>query len=165
MRTRSQLLRSWGIREAVFLALVLGIALFLYLLVRSMVRTDAGGLVFTPISGITALIVVPGCWLYIVRATWPAFEAGSFWGTYGYISVLEMAVASGLVYLVRKQATWRGTLVFALHFVFWLVLVLVVGHGNFLAPIAVSIPLSLVFPCSGFVWLRYIRTLHANQSS
>ena len=82
-RTRSQWLRSVFIREVVFAALVFGIAFLLYLLVRPLARTSVGRLALTPISGIAALIAVPGCWLYIVHATWSIYDPGTFWGNMG----------------------------------------------------------------------------------
>ncbi len=154
-RTRSQYLRSVIIREVVFAAIVLGIALLLYLLVRLLARTAASRLVLSPISGIAALIAVPGCWLYIVHATWSIYDHGTFWGTYGYVFVVEIAVVSGILYLVRNQPIWRGTLIFVLHYVFW---VLVMGERS--GPTTnIALVLSIVFPCSGLAWLRYIRGL------
>jgi hypothetical protein len=154
-RTRSEYLRSVLIREAVFVGLVLGVALLLYLLVHFFVRAAARRIVFAAIAGIAALIAVPGCWLYIVHATWSIYDPGTFWGTYGYISVLEIAVAGGVLYLVRGGAVGWGILAFALHYIFW---VLVIGERS-AAPVLVSIPLSLVFPCSGLAWFFYARQL------
>ncbi len=162
-QTKGDLLQGAMIYEAVFAALVLGIALILHLFVRLSTRTATGQLVLARMSGMASLVAVPGCWLYIVHATWPVSESRTFWGTCGYVSLLEIVVASGLLYFVRNQAIWRGTLVFALQYVFWVVLV--VREGRSLAPVAVSIPLSLVFPCSGFAWLRYVRALRQQRIS
>jgi hypothetical protein len=155
MRTKSEHLRSEIVREGLFLALLLVVALVVYSLVFLLGRTSAGELLFAPVSAITTPIAVPGCWLYIVHATWRGSEPRTFWASYGYAFILEAAVASGLVYLSRNQSNWRGTLLFALHYIFWVGLVL--RDRNWLAPVAVSIPLSLVFPCSGFAWLRYVQ--------
>jgi len=163
-RTRSQWLRSVMIREVVFAVMVLGIAFLLYLLVRLCARAAAGRLVFAPISGVAALMAVPISWLYIVYASWSIYDPGTFWGTYGYISVAEIAVAGGLLYFVRNQAIWRGSLVFALHYVFW---VLVIGDLGVRSGPATSIATVLfpVFPCSGFAWLRYLRGLRLPQTT
>jgi hypothetical protein len=82
LRTRSAI-----IREAVFVALMFGIALLLYLLVRSFVRTADARLAFAAISGPATLIALPACWLYIVYATWGfKDDPVTFWGTYGSVS-------------------------------------------------------------------------------
>jgi hypothetical protein len=121
MRTRSELLRSRITREAVFVALVWVIALIVYLLILLINKIDFGRLVLTSASGVAVLIAVLGCWLYIVHATWNSYEPRTLWDTYGYKSVLEIAAAGGLLYVVRNQEVWRGTLVFALItlFGFW----------------------------------------------
>ncbi len=139
---------------------MLGIALILYMLVRPFARTTAGGLAFASTSGITVLTAVPVCWLYIVHATWNTYDGGTFWGTYGYVSVLELAVAGGLLCLVRNQAIWLGSFVFVLHYTFW---VLVMGKRSFM-PVLASGPLSLVFLCAGIAWLRYIRPPRPHES-
>jgi hypothetical protein len=157
-RTRSEYLRSALIREAIFVGLVLGIAILLYVTVRFFVRA-AGGFVFAPISGIAALVAVPGCWLYITHATWSVYDPGILSTAYGSAFALEVAIAGGILYLVRHQAIWCGTLVFALHYIFW---VLLMGVRSS-APVIVSIPLSVVFPCAGFAWLRYVRVLQSEQ--
>jgi hypothetical protein len=162
MRTKSEHLRSEIVREGLFLALVLVVALVVYSLVLLLGRTSAGQLLLAPVSAITTLIAVPGCWLYIVHATWRGSEPRTFWASYGYAFILEAAVASGLVYLFRNQSNWRGTLVFALHYIFRVGLVL--WDRDWLAPVAISIPLSLVFPCSGFAWLRYAQAVVAHTS-
>jgi hypothetical protein len=118
-------------------------------------KRKEGNLHSHPASAITTLIAVPGCWLYIVRATCRGSEPRTFWASYGYAFILEAAVASALVYLSRNQSNSRGTLVFTLHYIFWVGLVL--RDRNWLAPVAVSIPLSPVFPCSRFAWLRYVQ--------
>ena len=158
MRTKAQFLRSAVIDEVVFIVFLSAIALLLYWVARSFRQSHGGRFVFAAISGLTALSAVPGCWLYIVRATWFDYEPLTFWRSYGYISVLEIVVAGGLLYLVRDQATWRGTLVLALHYVFWAAAIAGRHYCNFIAPIIVSLPLSFVFPLSGFAWLRYVRT-------
>jgi len=165
MRTKAQLLRSAVIGEVVFIVLLSAIALLIYLVVRSFRQSNGNRFVFAAISGLAALSAVPGCWLYIVLATWFDYEPLTFWRSYGYISVLEIVVAGGLLYLVRDQAIWRGTLVLALHYVFWAAAIAGRDHGNFIAPIIVSLPLSFVFPLSGFAWLRYARTLQAQRNS
>lgn len=158
-RTKSEWVRSGIIREAAFGALALGATLLIFLLVRLIARSIARRSIFAVISGLTALVALPGCWLYIVYVTWGLDDPLPFWDTYGSISVLEIAIAAGFLYLVRDQAIWCGILVFSLHYIFW---VLVIGgrdYGAFIAPVTMSIPLSVVFPISGFVWLRYVRAL------
>lgn len=154
-RTESEHLYSVIIRESVFALLVLGIALVLYLLVRLLDQTAAGELLLVRISAVTAFVAAPSCWLYIVRATWRGSQISSFWGRYGYFFIVEAAVTGGLIYLVRKQPIWRGAFLFALHYVFWVALVLYEPY--WLAFVTLSIPLSLVFPFSGFSWLRYFQ--------
>jgi hypothetical protein len=164
MRTKAQQLRSAVIDEFVFMALLTAIALLLYSGARAIGRSNHGRFLVAAISGLAALAAVPGCWLYIVHATWFNYEPRTFWRSYGYISILEIAVAGGLLYLVRNQAIWRGTLVLALHYVFWVAAISERNYGNLIAPIIVSLPLSLVFPLSGFAWLRYVRTLQAQKN-
>jgi hypothetical protein len=155
LRSRTQLVRSEIIREVVFLSLVLGVALFAYLLMRTLTRFAGGGLIEIAAFGLAALVAVPGCWLYIVHATWNRYDAGTFWGSFGLIFLLEAAAAGVLVYIFRNQAVWQGTLVFVLHYLFWIFLV--VRQGRVLAAITLAVPISLVSPCSGYAWLRYVR--------
>ena len=155
-RTKSEYLHSVLIREGTFLLLVLGIAFLLYVFVRLPAdRTARPGPLLSAIPAVTALIAVPGCWLYIVHATWRSSDLTTFWGRYGYFFILEAALAVGFIYLVRYQPIWRGTVLFALHYAFWVFLVL--RDGNWLVYVTVSIPLSFVFPCSGIAWLRYVQ--------
>lgn len=162
MRTKADLLKSAVIHEAVFAAIMLGIALLLYWLVRLFARTAVGWDAFGPISGIAALAAVPGCWLYIVHATWGVYDSGTFWDSYGCVSALEIILASGLLYLVRSQSAWWSAFVFGLHFIFWVLVIGTRDYGNFIAPILVSMPLSLVFLLSGIAWLRYVRELRSH---
>jgi|ERR1700693_87829 len=162
MRTKGEILRSEMIREGLFIALTLSIALLLYLFVKPFARTPVGKLVFVPIPGIAAVIAAPACWLYIVHTTGRALEADFFWGTSGYMFVLEAVLAGKCIYLVRNQAIWIGSLVFLLHYAFWILIAFRDGH--FLAPISSSIPISLAFPCSGIAWLRYVRALRPDGS-
>lgn len=163
MRTKSQHLRSVLTREGLFLVLVIAIALPLYFLVRSLERTAVSRVLLVPISAIMTVIFLPACWLYIVYATWRTVEGPSFWAAFGTIFVLETAVAGALVYFFRNQAIWLGTLVFAFHYVFWAALILRQGH--LLAPLAISLPLSLVFPWSGYAWLRHVQESRQHQTS
>jgi hypothetical protein len=161
LRTRSQHLRSENIREGVFVGLVFGIAIILYLVVLPLSRTVAGRRVFVVISGIAALVAVPGLWLYIVHATWQPSETDTFWGTYGYIFIFETALA-GVFIFPRNQAVWRSSIVFVAHYIFWIVFV--IREGNVIAPIVMSIPLSLVFPFAGYAWLRYVGVQRAFET-
>ena len=131
LHTKRENLRSVMIREVAFAVLVLGVALIFYFFVRLFERTATGELIFVPLSAATSFIAVPGCWLYILHATWPTFEPSTFWRTYGYIFILETALAGALIYFSRTNAAWRGTLVFSLHYVFWILLI--VHEGRFLA--------------------------------
>jgi hypothetical protein len=162
MRTKGEILRSEMIREGLFIALTLSIALLLYLFVKPFARTPAGKLVFVPISGIAAVIAAPGCWLYIVHTTGRALEVDTFSGTSGYMFILETVLAGGCIYLVRNQAIWPGSLVFLLHYAFWILIAFRDGH--FLAPISSSIPISLAFPCSGIAWLQYVRAVRPDEA-
>lgn len=155
LRTRTQLLRSEIIREVVFLGLVSGIGLFMYGLVRALGRITISNLILPPISGLAALVAVPGCWLYIVHATWNRYDPGTFWGSFGLLFLLEAAVAGTFIYFLRNQPVWRGTVVFAFHYLFWVFLV--VRQGRVLAAVTLAVPLSLVFPWSGYAWLRYVQ--------
>ena len=106
---------------------------------------------------------MPGCWLYLVHTTWHVFDRDVFWGISGYTFFVETAVAGGFIYLLLNKAIWGVALVFFLHYVFWGAVML--RDGAFLAPVAASIPLSLVFPCcAGFAWLRCIRPTRPHES-
>jgi hypothetical protein len=151
---RSILHRHFQIWEVGFIIVMLGIGVLLFLLLRRRAQTSAGRIIFSSLSGIAALVAVPAFWLYIVHATWSVYDPGTFWRTYGYVSVLEIAATGGILYLVRRGAVRWGILAFALHYIFW---VFVMGQRSGV-PVVLSIPLSLVFPCSGFAWLLYVRT-------
>jgi hypothetical protein len=60
-RTKSELLRSRVIREAVFVCLTFLTGLFLYSLTKLVTRTDSGRRVFLPLSGVAAFVAVPSC--------------------------------------------------------------------------------------------------------
>jgi hypothetical protein len=160
-RTRSEYLRSVVIREAVFAGLMLSMALLLYFPVSLLRRSSVGQLVFAPMAGLAALIAVPGCWLYIVHATWGVYDQGTFWQSYGFVSALEIAAVGLLLYFVRRRSMRWSILAFALHYIFWIVAM----GGRSGVPVVVSIPLSLVFPCSGVAWMRYVRALQSPQTA
>jgi hypothetical protein len=162
MRTKGAILRSNLIREGVFLILIFGVALFLYLFVCAFERNRLAELIFRYISGITALIAVPGAWFYVVNTTRRVSDPDMFWGTSGYIFLLEVTIVGGLIYLLRNQPVWRGTFVFALHYLFWVFIVVCDGH--FLAPSVMSVLLSFLFPYSGFAWLGYFRASASHES-
>jgi len=148
-------LHSELIRDIVFLGLTLGMAFLLYVPVRLLTRGSPSREMFAPLSGMAALIAVPACWLYIVHATWNTYyEPKTFGETYGLVSILEVVVICALVYFVRNQPLWRGAVVFGCHYIFWMVLML-----RHLSLPVVGLPLSFVFPGSGLLWLRYIRSL------
>jgi hypothetical protein len=148
-------LHSELIREVVFLGLTLAIAFLLYVPVLLLTRGSASRAIFAPLSGVAALVAVPSCWLYILRATWNTYyEPKTFAETYGLVSVLEVIITCALVYFVRNQPIWRGAVVFGLHYIFWMLLLF-----RHLSIPLVGLPLSFVFPGSGVVWLRYIRAL------
>lgn len=150
--------KSELIRGAVFLCLTSAIAVLSYFPIRLLVRPSAIQTVFLPLSGIAALIAVPVSWLYIVHATWSIYEPKSFGLSYGYAAVLELIVVGALVYLVRNQPIWWGAIVFAIHYISWMLMML--RHLSF--PL-VGVPLSLVFPASGIAWLRYVQALRSRK--
>ena len=158
LRTKSDLLRDTILYEAVFVALVLSVTVLLYFLVRLCVRSNRATVFFAATSGLAALIAVPCCWLYIVHATWGFRDSLSFAG-YGTTCFLELVIAGGLIYFFRDRALWYGTVVFTLHYAVWIVVIGERDYGTFIAPVLASLPLSIVFPLSGFVWLRYVRML------
>lgn len=164
MRTKVQLLRSTVIDEVVFLALLSTIAFLMYLLARLLGRSERGRRVFVSVSGFAALAAVPVCWLYVVSATWFDYEPRTFGGTYGYLSIAEIAVAGGLMYLLRNQPIWRGSIVLALHYFFWIAAIGARNNGNFIAPVIVSLPFSLVFPGACFAWLQYARSTRTQEA-
>jgi hypothetical protein len=159
LRTKSDLLRDAIVYEAFFVALVLSVALLLYFLVRLCVRSIRATVFFAAASGLAALIAVPCCWLYIVHATWGFRDSFLSFEGYGSTCLSELVIAAGLVYFFRDRALWYGTVAFTLHYAVWIVVIGERDHGNFIAPVLASLPLSIVFPLSGFVWLRYVRML------
>lgn len=154
--TKAELSRSAVIRDAIFLGITLGIALLLYCAIRVLTRSTGIRTFFIPLSGIAAFCAVPTFWLYIVHSTWSTYEPKSFGSTYGYVALAELILVGALVYALRNQPIWRGTLLFGVHYVFWMLLML--RHS--FAPL-VGLPLSLVFPAAGVAWLR---CLPAKQS-
>jgi hypothetical protein len=162
MRIRREIWRSNLIREVVFVGVVLSVALILYLLARAFEKTVIVDLTFVSVSGFAALAAVPGSWFYIVNMTRRVSDPDTFWGTSEYAFLLETTVVGGFIYLMRNHAIWRGTVMFGLHYFFWVFVVMRDGH--FLAPVDASVPLSLLFPCSGFAWLRYVDALHSHDS-
>lgn len=148
------LARNELIRESIFLGLTLGIALLLYFPVRLTAERPAATRIFASVSCITALMAVPIFWLYIVHATWSIDEPKSFGATYGYAGISELVIIAAVVYLVRNQPVWRGATVFAIHYVFWMLLML----RHLFSPF-VGLPLSVVFPASGITCLLWVRSV------
>lgn len=149
--TRFELRRNAAIREAVFVGLTFAVALFLYPLIKLAMQADARRRLLIFLSGLAAFGAVPACWLYIVHATWSIYEPISF-ATYGSVSVLEIAVAGGLLYVLRNEPIGYGGTVCVFHYIFWMILML----GPMLNS-PVGLPLSLVFPWSEIAWLRFAR--------
>src|ERR1039458_1408873 len=158
---RNVLNRNFQIWEAAFIAVMLGLALVLFLIVRQLAQTSIAWTVLPSMSCLAALAAVPSFWLYIVHATWSIYDKGSFWRTYGFVSALELTSVGLILYLIRKWAVSWSIFAFALHYIFW---VIVMGQRSGVPALA-SIPLSLVFPCSGFVWLLYVRELRLQQTA
>lgn len=157
---RSSLRVSSIIWEAGFLVIMLGVALLLFLLLRLTARASHLRVVLAPVIGIAVVVAVPSCWLYIVKVTGVGLaEPQTFWKGYGAVFLIETATIGGILYLVRKGPIWLGALVFVFHYIFW---VLVIGVRS--GPVTITaMVLSLVFPCSGFAWLRYIQALRSQQ--
>ncbi len=152
---RSVLNRNFQIWELGFLVVMLGLGLVLFLILRRLAQYSATGLVLSSMGGIAALTAVPGIWLYMVHATWNVNDPGSFWRTYGIASTLEIIAVGLMLYLIRKRAVNWSILAFALHYIFW---VIVIGRSSGI-PVLAAVPLSLVVPSAGFAWLLYIRAL------
>ena len=165
MRSRRELVRSEIIEEVVFIAIMFGVALLIYVLARPFARISANRFASSLIFGVTALAAVPLCWLYIVYATWGVRDQSTFWHAYGFVDLVELVASGALLVLLRNRSTYYGMLVIAVHFVFWVVTICERDNGNFIAPIIVSLPLSLVFPGSALVWLSRVRTRPATSHS
>lgn len=155
--TKSDLLRDAIVNEALFVALVFSTSLLLYFLLRQCVRPGPTTLFFAATSGLSALISVPCCWLYIVHATWGLQYSFLSFARYGTTCLSELVIAAGLLYLFWDRALWLSTVVFIVHYAVWIVIIGERDNGTFIAPALASLPLSIVFPLSGFVWLRYVR--------
>lgn len=141
--------RSQIVWELLFLSMTLTIALVLFVLGHLSNRTKLSRLNLRPLAGVTALIAVPLCWLYIVKATGVGLAGPqTFWKIYGILFGWESAVVGCLLYLLRTRTVWLGALTFILHFVFWVIVI--AEHTG--PPAIVSIPLLLIFPVSGIVW-------------
>lgn len=154
-RTKAEVVNSALIREAVFIGIVIAIAVTCYSIVLLCAKSGNAKSMFATVSGLSAIAAVPVCWLYVVHATWG--DPPTFWSTYGTIGILELTAAVGLVYLVRDRPLWNGAVVLVLHFGFWVVAVVERDFGNFIAPVDASLPLSFVFPFSAIAWLRYLQ--------
>jgi hypothetical protein len=154
--TRAELLRSAIMREAIFLGLTLGIAFVLYIAIRLLTKAFRIRAFFLRLSGLAVLFVVPICWLYVVHSTWSLYESKSFEAGYGYPALIELSLITVLVYFLGGQEAWRRSLLFGIHYVFWMVLTL--RHS--FAPL-VGLPLSLVFLASGIAWSRYLAIEHS----
>jgi len=149
-RPRSSIIQSWLSWELAFLAVMLSTSIVLVSLWRVSERFRLGEGVLHLLSGVTSLVAVPVCWLYVINATGVGSGGPQgFWNTYGTLSSSEVGIVVCVLYLLRKQPVWCGGLVFTIHFIFWIVVI----SEQSAPPVFVSIPLSLVFPCSGFVWL------------
>lgn len=156
----SSLRMSSIIWEAGFLVIMLGVALLLFSLLRLAARASRLRVVFAPLIGIAVVIAVPSCWLYIVKVTGAGLvEPQTFWKSYGAVFLIETATIGGILYLVRKGPVWAGTIVFIFHYIFW---VFVMGGRS--GPVTTTaMVFSLVFPCSGFAWLRYVQALRSQE--
>lgn len=159
-RTRSELLQSAVIREAVFVGLTFLIALFLYSLTRLVTQRRGARRIVLVLFGVSAFFAVPACWLYIVRATWSIYEPTSFSVAYGYASLLEITFVGGLLYILRKEPFWCSATVCVLHYIFWMLLML----RHLSLPLA-GLPLSLVVPWSEIAWLRLAQDAAKSQVS
>jgi hypothetical protein len=143
LRTKSDLLRDTVIYESGFVVVVITVTLLLYFLLRLCVC----------------------CWLYIVHATWRPQDSFLSFALYATPRLSELIIAAALLYLVRDLAPWCGAIVFTLHYIVWIVVVGERDHGNFIAPVLASLPLSTIVPLSGFAWLRYVKMLRNQRIS
>ncbi|MGB6387669.1 MAG: hypothetical protein WBD25_20290 [Terriglobales bacterium] len=160
---REALVRREIVEEIVFISIMFGVMLPIYFLAAALARITAGRFAASAISAVTAIAAVPLCWLYIVYATWGVRDQSSFWDAYGFVALVELVGSGVLLVLVRNRSTYYGMLVVAVHYVFWVVTICERDNGNFIAPIIVSLPLSLVFPGSALVWLSSVRTRPAGR--
>jgi hypothetical protein len=155
---REALVRREIVEEIAFIGIMFGVALLAYVLARPFARIIAGRSTFNLIFGVTALAAVPLCWLYIVNATWGVRDQSTFWNVYGFVALVELVASGVLLVLLGNRSVYYGMLVIAVHYFFWVLMICERDNGNFIAPIIVSLPLSLVFPGSALVWLTSVRT-------
>jgi hypothetical protein len=136
-----------------FIAFVVLIALFVFALRRLFDKKQTGQFTLYSLSGVLSLVAFPLCLFYVLEATrpYPPLQQ-AFWTTYGVPFALELSLAGGLLYLVRKRPIVWGTIVFTSHYVFSF-LVMGMLQGKTLPPTISSLALSLVFPSSGVAWL------------
>lgn len=155
-RTKTDLLRDVLVREGLFIAVMFVTATLIYWVVRLPRSRAPERSFFNVLAGASALVAVPFCWLYIVHATWLNYEPRNFWDACGIRSALELSAAVALLYVVRNRSIWYGVVLVALHFVWWVFAVCQLDDGAFVAGVNLSLPLSLVFPIAGLVWLRSV---------
>jgi hypothetical protein len=144
--------RSWIIRELLFIGMMSATAMVVFLPELILPRTAVlRGQSIRSLAGGTIVVGVPLSWLYLVKATGVGLaEPRTFWSTYGILFGGEFALVVCLLYLFRHRTIRLSRLVFFLHFVFWAVVV----ASQTGPPVIVSIPLSIIFPWSGLVWLK-----------
>jgi hypothetical protein len=157
MRTKAEHLRSVQLRECLFIAAMVGVAIVVYFGVSLFSGPSAAsGSGFHTIAGASAIVSVPLCWLYIVHATWLVrpWEPRNFWDACGTRSALELCAAVTLLYMARNRSIRYGVVLVVLHFVWWIFAVCQLYGGCWFVALYVALPLSLVFPISGLTWLR-----------
>lgn len=152
--------RSIFMWEFGFVIVTLGLAAIVFGFWKMLAHTRIAGFVVDPLPGITALLAVPGCWLYLIEITRPGpqFQQG-LWTSYGLFFAVEMCVAGILVCVVKSRGLWLGGLVFICHYALW---IYVIGRVSGIPSLS-SILLSVVFPLSGIAWLRYSRLLRTSE--
>jgi hypothetical protein len=142
-------------------ASILLIALAVFLILRVLGRTAMNRALLYPIGGLSAMALLPALYEHVLQSTWWIY-GGSLYpfrrsGQLSF-SALEMSLILAFFLLARnwRHRVWVGAVVLTLHYTLWTGQLWWTFHR---IPLLGPKLLYFVFPCSGFVWLFYTRTL------
>jgi hypothetical protein len=160
--------------ELLILTLVLAAASLVLLLLRITNGRSGYRIMLSRVAGVTALFAMPACFLLVLGLTWKwpseplSVPSYPIWQNPRLIVFVAEILSFGILFGIRNRRSipaWILNTLLFLHYAFWVPVLLPevrISMYTLYAPYF----LLFLFPLSGIVWLRYLKTprSHATDS-
>jgi hypothetical protein len=152
--------------ELLILIFVLAAASLVLLLLRITTGRSGYRIMLSRVAGATALFAMPACFLLVLGLTWKwrseplSVPSYPIWQNPRLIVFAAEILSFGILFGIRNRHSipaWILNTLLSLHYAFWVAVLLPevrISMYTLYAPYF----LLLLFPLSGIVWLRYLKT-------